>query len=105
MDRIVDEGDKFGYEPAVERLFAAQDPEFLVKMMKISDKKMLNLPSLGSLAKHYKHILQNGNFKDCRCQLIAAIKNLITGAGKYRDSVVNYILKPMDTDLIEIFPH
>ena len=83
MDRIVDERDKFGYNPVVERLFAAQDPEFLVRIMQISAEKMLNLPSLGSLAKHYRVILQGEKFKDSRCQLIAAMKNLITGARNY----------------------
>ena len=100
----MDEEDKFGYQPAVERLFAAEDPEFLVKMMKLSDKYVFTLPSLGALATHYKHILENANLKDCRCQLIAAIKNLIAGASRYQE-LVDYIVKPLDTDLIEIFPH
>ncbi len=73
--------------------------------MKIADAKMLNLPILGLLAKHYKHILRKENFKDCRPQRLSALKNLINGARNYEQSLINYILKPLDTDLIEIFPH
>ena len=94
---------KFKYNKDIQTSFAFQDIDFYVQLSRLFASKMF-VSDIDALALvHYKSIFATDKYNEFWPEILKVLKNIFTTRGK--DSKLReYLLKTLDTDLVEVKP-